>query len=180
MEPKNLIGKARNLPQASAEVFEASQMAAHRGFGTTGPERTVRLEASIRRRDLFEAAAAIIVVVALSVFHWRNDYPIIMQIGVVIMILAAIEIVVVMFWTRHRFCALPYLAIAYGSGGTSPSTRRTQRQSLPDRGAQVRRSYPRGAPPKQVTDERYLASVCSTEAGYVLPGSASEFHSEAS
>ena len=65
-------------------------------------ERTMRLEASIRRRDLLEAAAAIFVVVALSVFHWRNDYPIIMQIGVAIVILAAIEIVVIMFSTPHR------------------------------------------------------------------------------
>lgn len=64
--------------------------------------RATKLEASIRRRDWIEAAAAAFVVAFLSVTLLPASAPIIMKIGAVIIMLGAIEIVVVLFWTRHR------------------------------------------------------------------------------
>ena len=65
-------------------------------------ERTGTLEAGIRRRDLIEAAATVVVVAFFGVFLWFVPLPVIAQVGVWIIMLGAIEAVVVMFWTRHR------------------------------------------------------------------------------
>jgi hypothetical protein len=64
--------------------------------------RTAKLERAIVRRDLVEAAAAVVVLVFFGVFLWFVPVPTLMMIGVVIIMLSAVEIVAVMVWTRHR------------------------------------------------------------------------------
>jgi hypothetical protein len=64
--------------------------------------RAAKLETAIRRRDLIEAVGAVFVLVFFGVFLWCVPCPVIMQAGVVIVMLGAVEIVVVMHWTRHR------------------------------------------------------------------------------
>jgi hypothetical protein len=64
--------------------------------------RTATLERAIVRRDLIEAAAAVVVVAIAAAFLWRVELPMVMIVGISIIMLGAIEVVAVMFWTRHR------------------------------------------------------------------------------
>jgi acyl-CoA synthetase (AMP-forming)/AMP-acid ligase II len=64
--------------------------------------RTARVESAIRRRDRVEAAAAVLVLVVFGLFLCFVTIPIIMQLGVGIIMLAVVEVVVVMSWTRRR------------------------------------------------------------------------------
>lgn len=64
--------------------------------------RFARFESSVLWRDWIEATAAISVFIFFGVFLWFNSFPFIMTIGIAIIMLSMVEIIVVMFWTRHR------------------------------------------------------------------------------
>jgi hypothetical protein len=64
--------------------------------------RTATLERAIVRRDFVEAAAAVVVVAIAAAFLWFVKMPKVVALGIVIIMLGAIEVVAVMFWTRHR------------------------------------------------------------------------------
>jgi len=64
--------------------------------------RTAALERAIVRRDFVEAAAAVVVVAIAAAFLWFVKMPKVVMVGIVIIVLGAIEVVAVMFWTRHR------------------------------------------------------------------------------
>jgi hypothetical protein len=64
--------------------------------------RTSSLERGLVRRDIAEAAAALVVVIFFAAFLWFAETSALMMIGIVIIMLGAIEVVAVMFWTRHR------------------------------------------------------------------------------
>ncbi len=66
--------------------------------------RAARLEAAIKRRDLIEVVAAVLVLLALGLFlgQSRVPMPTLLTVGAVIIMLAAIEVVAVMHWTRRR------------------------------------------------------------------------------
>ena len=61
-----------------------------------------RFEACLMRRDWIEAGTAILLLVFFGVFLWWNDVPPVMTAGIVVMMFAAMEIVLVMYWARHR------------------------------------------------------------------------------
>jgi len=64
--------------------------------------RAAQLEAVIRRRDWIEAGAAAAVLIFFGLTLGLGALPMVAKVGVVIILLSTLEIVVVLFWTRHR------------------------------------------------------------------------------
>jgi hypothetical protein len=64
--------------------------------------RASAFEKTILRRDLIETAAAMVVIVFFGLFMTQSSLPWVARLGIGLIILGAIEVVVVLHWTRRR------------------------------------------------------------------------------
>src|SRR4051794_11597881 len=64
--------------------------------------RASKFEKTILRRDLIETAAAVVVILFFGFFLYQVSLPGVAKLGLALMIAGAMEVVVVLHWTRRQ------------------------------------------------------------------------------